>query len=107
MGKVTSKACSLDFIRDLEGESLAAFAPRSRVAGIVPIEQECGSERLQERCQVYRSGRFAHAALIAGDGDNHATPLYIFVRMKIQTGKNTKIRKGMQGQGYENHDDLS
>src|SRR5215471_3376111 len=106
MGKVTGKACSLDFICDLEGETLSALAPRSRVAGVVPVEQECGGERLQERSEMHRRRGLAHAAFVAGDSDNHASSLLYFCmyeNLSIQTVKNTEIRRGTQG--YETQSD--
>src|SRR5262245_11786703 len=96
MGKVTGEACSADCSRDFEGESLPALAPSCCVAGVVPIEQECWGERLQESGEMHRSCRLTDAAFVAGNGDDHAIPFYIFARVKIRTDKNTKTCEGMQ-----------
>src|SRR6267378_1174450 len=98
MGKVAGVPGCLDFIGDFEGESLPTLAPGSGVAGIVPVKEERGGQRLQIRSEVHSGGRLADAAFVAGDGDNHASSFCIFVCMKMQTDKNTKIRGGKQGQ---------
>src|SRR6516162_10194941 len=97
MGKVTGKTRGLDFIGNFEGETRSPLTPYCGVAGIVSVEKQRGGERLQIRREVHRRRRLAHTAFKTCDGDNHANSLYLFALIKIQTYKNTKLRRAMQG----------
>ena len=63
MGKVAGIPGGLDFIRDFEGKALSALAPSRRVAGIIPVEEERGSQGLQIRSEMDSGGRLADTAL--------------------------------------------
>src|SRR5438552_8935919 len=97
MGKVAGIPGGLDFIRDFEGKAFPPLAPGRCIARVVPIEQKRGGQCLQERREMHSGCCLADTAFIAGDGDNHATSLCIFGRIKMWTYKNTKIGRGMQG----------